>query len=272
MAVTSQEANVQNYINGTAYLIRNRDQVAIPTFRTQKWKLDPGIKQDFIMGSNANGALVPTVPVLKERMAKLTLTFGPGQANLAILELVHAGQFALDPNAAVQIVEQITVLSNTVPAAVAGNVFFGFPADVATAYVRSLLTGLPQALTRVPAATALATVQSATTTFSQGLNGVFQFSNDLIGRVITFQATKTAASLPSLQDTNPGSYTLIASGIKTSDNSVDILKATIAIPDFTAQMEPGADALDITFVLIPPAGQCVGYSFVSLGDQAYKCG
>jgi hypothetical protein len=271
MAVTSQEANVQSYINGTAYLIRNSDGVVLPTFRSKSFELDPGIKQDFIMATNANGAMVPTVPLIKERMAKMKITFGAGQANLLIQELIHAGRFVLDSAAAPVIAEQITVLANTVPAATAGNIFFGLAADTAVAYMINLVTGLPQLLTRVAASTLLATVQAATLTYSQGADGVFQFSNDLLGRVVTFRATKTAFSTPTLKDILPGSYTLIASGIKTSDNSIDIIKAVLAYPDFTAAMVPGADSVDVTFVLVPPAGACIGYEFVALRDQAYKC-
>jgi hypothetical protein len=249
-------------------LINNDSGIVLSLPFAVGFELNPGVEKTVRTTVNPHGAEVPSSSYIGKRAATLKLTFKSGRTKPEIQEMIHAAKFVVQNNSNIKIAGKFLVSASGVAAVASGSAGYGAIADRAVGSILSPVTDLSVPLTRFPIASG-ANVFAATRTFAQGANLQFAFSGDLIGQIFSYVATLGTQSVPTLVDTLPGFYSIFGNLINSDDYTIWAFECDFAEPNYKSTLKPGEDR-EITYDLYPPAGACLAYTLVYLG-QVNNC-
>lgn len=268
MVATPQDLFYRHVKSSKNYLQRF-DTGEVLSLPAAEGVLTPGIKEKTQMATNGIGNESPVAKYIDSEEPKYQMIFKAGALQPEIMELLLGRRFA-SSSQATTITDQLTVpVSGTIAAVITGKAGFGMVVDTAVASIKGP-TGLSVQLTRVPFAN-VATVGAALSSFAQGANGAFTFSDDLIGQIVTYTADVSAAVVTALTDNPIGLYRLRGRLYNSADNTIWTLSAEEASPDLDgSKIDPKSENVTVDFTLFTPAGRCRAYD-LALTNLAAAC-
>jgi hypothetical protein len=184
----------------------------------------------------------------QERQGAFTINYS--KPNPDIMALMFGSPLETIATSTAKYVNTYTPQDNAIPAVAAGGYGTGMVVDNAVSraiYIDE--NGIGQEATRVPFATVIA--PAAVTTFSQGANGAFNVSNDLLNKQITFYSEYPATDIDRLAHYNWGEFRVILTGIIRQNKKARIYQVTFSRAELNRQenslFDPGADTFAINF-------------------------
>lgn len=268
-------SNAQFYENAYAIrcLIQRFDDSSILTLEQGRAMLNPGIKTEPKMATNALGINVVVDQFITDEAPELELSFRAGIFQPETSELIlgrrfanasKASNFQIDINVpAAPSGANTTIL---VPAKTIGQYGYGAPVDTCFAAVKDATTSLSTQLTRVAAGTT-PDLTLTTNTFYQAQHLGFGFSPDLAGTTVSLAGPLAASVITALTDTLVGVYKICAQLI-TDKGRAGTLYCHQALPMLDSPLDPTAKELKIKFRLIVPAGLKRAYDIDWLNKAA----
>lgn len=183
-----------------------------------------------------------------ERLGTFTLNYS--KPNPELMALLFGAPLETIATSTAKYINTYTPQSNAIPAAGAGGYGNGMVADnVLSRAVYIDAEGRSKEATRTAFATPIAA--NAVATFSQGANGAFNVSNDLVGKQITFYSEYPLTDMDQISHDNWGEFKVVIVGVNRQYKKAKIYQINIPRAELNrqenSQFDPAADTFPINF-------------------------
>lgn len=210
--------------------------------------INQGIQEQIRQRMNNLGELAFAETETTQRQGAFTINFA--KPNPDVIALIMGSPLETVASTSAKYINTFTPRANAIPAAPVGGYGNGMAADQAVSQATYIdNNGRSREATRVPFATVIAPTDLAT--FSQGANGAFNVSNDLIDKPITFYSEYPATNIDQLAHTNWGVFKVVLQGVIQHNKikkvyQVEFSRAELNRQDNSA-FDPAADPIAINF-------------------------